>query len=140
MSRLSAPVFRLGGYAELATENHYTRMNANQGELALTGPSNGSGGTNVPIRGDLAHIRLAGRFFVPHYAVPMPHSAMRDDVSLKTRGSAEADELCRLDLGERFDVLDIAGGWAWGQIAGEPPHENGLVGYIAMSDLKVAVQ
>lgn len=138
MRGISAPVFRLGGNAQLASDDTYARLDAPRGELALTGPSMEAAGANVPIRGDLAHIRLAGHFFVPHYAVPMPHCATRPDVSLKSKGSADGEVIGRLAEGDRFDVLEIAGGYAWGQIAGDPPHDNGLVGYVDMADLEVA--
>jgi hypothetical protein len=41
---------------------------------------------SVPVRGDVAHIRLAGKVFVPHYVVPMPHRARGDIAILKTPG------------------------------------------------------
>jgi len=41
--------------------------------LAMTGPSVTADPGCLPVRGDLAHIKLAGLCFVPHYAVPMPH-------------------------------------------------------------------
>ena len=55
-------------------------------------------------RGDLAHINLAGRYFVPHYAVPMPH-VLRAAASLRTAAREEAGEIEVLDVGIVFNVL-----------------------------------
>jgi len=42
-----------------------------QGTFALSGPAP-KAEPGIPLRGDIAHIGLVGRFFVPHYAVPQP--------------------------------------------------------------------
>ncbi|WP_275226503.1 SH3 domain-containing protein [Novosphingobium album (ex Liu et al. 2023)] len=82
------------------------------------------------MRGDLAHIRLAGRYFVPHYAVPMPHLARAGAVLLATEHD-DAEVIAVLPEGSVFDVLDIAGAWAWGQFG-----EDGPVGYVALAGLE----
>jgi hypothetical protein len=82
-----------------------------------------------PVRGDLAHIRCAGRIFVPHYAVPMPHRVTMV-VSLLGAGRDDAEALTALAIGTTFNVLDMAGGWAWGQV-----DEHGLVGYVPQAAL-----
>ena len=76
------------------------------------------------MRVDRAHIRLAGRCFVPHYAVPMTHR-LKTAAPLRRIAQADAEILADLAQGEAFDVLDIAGGWCWGQVG-----EDGFVGYI----------
>lgn len=97
---------------------------------ALIGPSAKLDDAHWPARGDLAHIRLAGKVFVPHYAVPMAYivdqpamllSAARDDASVR-------DDLV---AGLSFNVLDIAGKWAWGQVG-----EDGCVGYLPVAALR----
>ncbi|MCB2048731.1 MAG: SH3 domain-containing protein [Novosphingobium sp.] len=102
------------------------------GELAMAGPSTRPDGRTIPVRGDLAHIRLAGVHFVPHYAVPMPHVAGPQGAQVRLAGSADAEVLGTLKAGEAFDVLDIAGDWAWGEV----PGGKGPVGYVALADLK----
>src|SRR5579864_5286218 len=102
-----------------------------EGTLALTGPSVTAEAGHLPVRGDLAHIKLAGRYFVPHYAVPMPHVVAAANARLRLAAKPEAPEVCALPLGAGFDVLDIAGGWAWGQYG-----EDGPVGYILLTDLQ----
>jgi hypothetical protein len=83
------------------------------------------------VRGDLAHIKLAGRCFVPHYAVPMAHRAKAGAVLL-SQGRGDAEVIAVLREGDLFDVLDIVGGWTWGQV-----EDDGLVGYVAHASLDV---
>ncbi len=85
------------------------------------------------MRGDLAHIRLAGIHFVPHYAVPMPHRAGSDGAQLRLAASPDAEVLTSLGRGDVFNVLDMAGGWAWGQLG-----EDGFVGYVPLDALEAA--
>ncbi|WP_395393429.1 SH3 domain-containing protein [Novosphingobium sp. BL-8A] len=118
----------------MATEDSYTRS-PNDGtpalkQLAMTGPSVTADPGCLPVRGDLAHIKLAGRCFVPHYAVPMPHTIL-DGAVLRTFGRDEAEAIRDLPVGETFNVLDIAGQWAWGQLG-----EDGQVGYVALSQIE----
>ena len=101
-------------------------------QLALTGPSEKLDTTRFPVRGDLAHIRLAGRCFVQHYAVPMPHRLLAAE-TLRRTARPDAEALAELAAGTPFDVLDISGGWCWG----EAP-DQGLVGYLPATALEPA--
>ena len=111
-------------------EDFHTRPDTTQGLLVLSGPSLAADPRRLPVRGDLAHIRLAGRCFVPHYAVPMPHRAKAGAVLL-AQGRNGAEVLAVLSQGTVFEVLDIAGAWAWGQVG-----EDGFVGYVAQAELE----
>lgn len=117
----------------MAIEHPDAVLHAPKGGFALTGPSITAEKGHLPVRGDLAHIRLAGRCFVPHYAVPMPHRIARDGTSLLAKGAADAEKICALPAGGIFQVLDIAGGWCWGQYG-----EEGPVGYVLQSRLERA--
>jgi hypothetical protein len=101
--------------------------------FALSGPSAKNDPLNLPVRGDLAHIKLAGRVFVPHYAVPMPHVVGAEGATLLKAAKDDADAIETLAAGDRFDVLDMTGGWAWGVVG-----EEGHVGYIPLDRLVVA--
>lgn len=98
--------------------------------FALAGPSLKVDTAHLPVRGDLAHIRLAGKVFVPHYVVPMAHLVNGSGARLLTAGRADGELVADLPTGTAFNVLDIAGGWAWGQVG-----EDGPVGYIALAAL-----
>lgn len=100
--------------------------------LVMTGPSVSADPGCLPVRGDLAHIKLAGRYFVPHYAVPMPHKVVAQ-LWLRAAPKLDANEICEVPVGASFDVLDISGDWAWGQFG-----EDGPVGYVPMSNLESA--
>ncbi len=102
-------------------------------DFPLAHPSQPIDPLHRPVRGDLAHIRCAGQIFVPHYAVPMPHHVGADGAPLRRLGRVDGDVLTTLAPGAVFNVLDIAGGWAWGQ-----HDDHGLVGYVAMTALAVA--
>ena len=119
----------------MAVTDDYVRSGVPAGELALAGPSARPDGRTLPVRGDLAHIRLAGLHFVPHYAVPMPHRAGPDGAVVRLADADDAEALAALDAGAAFDVLDMAGGWAWGEV----PGGKGPVGYVLLSGLE-AVQ
>ena len=95
-------------------------------QLTLSGPSEKLDPARCPVRGDLAHIALAGRVFVPHYAVPMPHS-LKADAVLRKLGCDDSEAIVGLAAGAVFDVLDMSGGWAWGQV-----DDGGLVGYLPL--------
>lgn len=133
MTRLSAPIFAFGDAPTLAADDSYTRPFTLEGMLAMTGPSVKADPGCLPVRGDLAHIKLAGRYFVPHYAVPMPHT-IGDGAVLRAAGRADGEFVMDLPKGGVFNVLDIAGNWAWGQLG-----EDGHVGYVALGQLEAVI-
>ena len=104
-----------------------------KGPYALAGPAEKPDPRSVPLRGDLAHIALAGRYFVPHYAVPQPRSVMPGGAPVMTGTGEDAAELCTLLEGDSFEVLDVAGGWAWVCLSLEGP-----VGYVRLDRLEPA--
>ncbi|MDP3908107.1 SH3 domain-containing protein [Novosphingobium sp.] len=103
------------------------------GQLHLAGPSVPLDAAHWPVRGDLAHINLAGKVFVPHYAVPMPHRVAAAGAALRAANQPDADLRDQLNGGTVFNVLDMAGGWAWGQVG-----EDGFVGYVPLDELEAA--
>lgn len=101
------------------------------GQLSLSGPAEKLDAAHWPVRGDLAHIRLAGRCFVPHYAVPMERVVVPCGAKLFALNSKDAEVREVLGGGAVFNVLDIAGDWAWGQVG-----EDGFVGYLPLPALE----
>jgi len=102
-----------------------------QGPFALAGPVARADPRRLPLRGDLAHIGLAGKHFVPHYAVPQPRAVMPGGAALFAETADGSDELCTLMEGDSFEVLEISGGWAWGCLSLDGP-----VGYVRLDRLE----
>jgi hypothetical protein len=101
--------------------------------FVLVGPMKIADPAHTPVRGDLAHIALAGRYFVPHYAVPQTRRIASGGAPLRAAARVDAETLAELAPGAPFDVLDIAGSTAWGQCG-----DGGLVGYVALDRLEQA--
>ncbi|MWV27364.1 SH3 domain-containing protein [Erythrobacter sp. GH3-10] len=97
----------------------------------MAGPVSRPDSRAEPIRGDLAHIGLAGKHFVPHYAVPQPRAVLPGGAPLYADPSDTSEELCVLLEGDSFEVLDITRDWAWGCLSLEGP-----VGYIRLDRLE----
>ncbi|MBC2668291.1 SH3 domain-containing protein [Novosphingobium piscinae] len=100
--------------------------------FGLAGPSEKLDPAHLPVRGDLAHIRLAGKVFVPHYVVPMPHRVNGAGTQVFSAARTDAEVLADLPTGTPFQVLDLAGSWAWGQVGTD---EGGVVGYVPAAAL-----
>jgi len=69
-------------------------------------------------------VRLAARVFAPHYASHAP-AALTADAALRAAPDAGSDVLAALPAGSAFEVLELAGGTAWGVAPGPS-----LVGYL----------
>ena len=100
------------------------------GPFVLAGPVARPDPSRVPLRGDLAHIGLAGRYFVPHYAVPQPRLIGPNGALLLAAPEDGAEHIADLAGGSSFDVLDLSGRWAWGCLSLDGP-----VGYVALDRL-----
>ncbi len=98
-------------------------------QLALSGPVARPEHTGLPIRGDLAHIALADHYLVANYVVPMDR-VLNSDATLHSLPRADAEAVARLSAGTRFELLDIAGAWAWGCLGPQGP-----AGYVPLAAL-----
>ena len=125
-SGVNRPLFQFGDSTALTATAIPT------GQLSLSGPAEMLDAAHWPVRGDLAHIRLAGRCFVPHYAVPMEHLVVKAGANLLALNDAAAEVRAALAGGTVFNVLDMTGGWAWGQVG-----EDGFVGYLPLAALEL---
>ena len=121
------PLFQFGETETLTTTMIPT------GQLSLSGPAETLDAGHWPVRGDLAHIRLAGRCFVPHYAVPMERKVVPAGAKLFAQNSKDSELRAELGGNSLFNVLDIAGDWAWGQVG-----DDGFVGYVPLAALSGA--
>ena len=124
-SAAKRPVFLFPRHDEL------TESGLPSGQFTLSGPSEKLDAPYWPVRGDLAHVRLAGKVFVPHYAVPMERSVVPCGAKLFAQNDKESELRQTLGGGTLFNVLDISGGWVWGQVG-----EDGFVGYLPLEALE----
>lgn len=136
VTRLSAPIFDFGDNLQLPDTDKHLRDTLPEGTYALSGPSVTAAAGHLAVRGDLAHIKLAGLYFVPHYAAPVSHAVAAGGGALRKADAVDAETVEELPEGTNFDVLDISGQWAWGQVTGGSFGEDGPVGYVALSELK----
>lgn len=99
-------------------------------QFVLTGPVVGFDPRTTPIRGDLADIALAGRFFAPHYVEPQLHRAGDAAVMLRKAASHDAEAVSQLLPGEAFALLDASGEWGWGYTV-----YDGYCGYVPLGGI-----
>jgi len=130
MPALSAPLFQFGDTRSLPAVDIHLRDGFAGISFALTGPGATAEPGHLPVRGDLAHINMAGRYFVPHYVVPQARRIAAARTSLRKAGKADAETIETLPAATVFNVLDISGSWAWGQVGDE-----GFVGYVELAHL-----
>ncbi|WP_245647565.1 C40 family peptidase [Novosphingobium lentum] len=102
------------------------------GQYMLSGPAKVRDPRVTPIRGDLGDIALAGKLFAPHYVVPMERAVAVDHIALRKAKGDGAEQVSELLRGERFCLLDIAGGWGWGY--GKHDHYLGYLPMEALAD------
>ena len=126
-SGANRPLFQFGETETLTATTIPT------GQLSLSGPAEKLDAAHWPVRGDLAHIRLAGRCFVPHYAVPMERKVVPAGAKLFAQNSKDSELRAELGGNSAFNVLDMAGDWAWGQVG-----DDGYVGYVPLAALSGA--
>jgi hypothetical protein len=98
-----------------------TQYQVPTGQLGLSGPVVRPAPGTLPLRGDIAHIALADRYLVPHYAVPQVRTVGEEAVALRLNPRDDADAVTELAAGGRFELLDTAGAWCWGAVGPEGP-------------------
>lgn len=100
------------------------------GIVGLKGPVDRPAPGTLPLRGDLAHIALAGRYLAAHYVVPVKRTIGASDAVLKLAMRDDADDGSALAANSDVELLDVAGDWAWITKGPEGPS-----GYVRMSAL-----
>jgi cell wall-associated NlpC family hydrolase len=81
-------------------------------------------------RPDLARLDLEGRVRADRYAPVAVMRAIVPAASLRKAPSAQAEQVDQLLFGEVFEVLDVRGGFAWGQAT-----RDGYVGWVEAASL-----
>jgi hypothetical protein len=85
-----------------------------EGVLGLRGPVEKPAPGTLPLRGDLAHMALAGTHLAAHYVIPQVRRTGAGGARLRLLPRGEAEVFATLDAEERFELLDVAGEWVWG--------------------------
>ena len=81
-------------------------------------------------RADLADLDLQGLVAAERYAAPSPRQVATPTAALRKAPHPMAEQWDQLLFGERFRVLEVKDGFAWGQAA-----RDGYVGFVAQDDL-----
>jgi cell wall-associated NlpC family hydrolase len=84
-------------------------------------------------RPDLAAADLEGVVAAERYATPEPFELVRPSAALRRAPDPAAEQLDQLLLGERFDALEAAGDFVWGQA-----RRDGYVGFVEAAALAPA--
>jgi hypothetical protein len=84
-----------------------------EGPFCLSGPIARPEPGELPLRGDLAHIALAGTHLAAHYVIPSQAIIGAQAVALKINPDDDAESHAKLAAGTTIEVLDIAGDWVW---------------------------
>lgn len=85
-----------------------------QGVLGLKGPVEKPAPGTLPLRGDLAHIALAGSHLAAHYVIPHQRAVGESGAQLRLAPRDDSEAFTTLAPGSRFELLDVAGEWVWG--------------------------
>ena len=91
------------------------------GPLCLAGPVARPKPGTLPLRGDLAHIALAGSHLAAHYVVPHQREIAVDGAEMHLAPRDDSEVSMTLAAGTRFELLDIAGDWVWGALGPQGP-------------------
>jgi len=101
------------------------------GVLGLKGPVERPAPGTLPLRGDLAHIALAGQHLAAHYVIPEIRTLGPGGAGLRLLPREDSDIFHRLAGNSRFEVLDRAGDWVWGCTGPDGPSGYCRAGEIA---------
>lgn len=84
-----------------------------RGTLGLQGAVARPEPGTLPLRGDLAHIALAGRYLAAHYVVPISCEAARGGEALRLHPRDDATIVTNVADRAAIELLDVTGDWAW---------------------------
>ena len=83
------------------------------GPLGLTGPVERPAAGTLPLRGDLAHIALAGSHLAAHYVIPQNARVKTERAEMLCQPREDAELNCVMERGFALEVLDIGTEWVW---------------------------
>ncbi len=100
------------------------------GPLRLAGPVVRPDPGTLPLRGDLAHMALAGQHLAAHYVIPHLYTVNASGAALALQAASDSETICAVDQGSTLEVLDFSGDWAWATVGPDGPS-----GYIPSAHL-----
>jgi hypothetical protein len=98
--------------SEITAEAGITAYRVPEDVIRLDGPVARPAPGTLPLRGDLAHIALAGRYLAAHYVVPRPARTL-GPVALREHAADDARTVTSYDGPRTLELLDREGDWAW---------------------------
>jgi hypothetical protein len=91
------------------------------GVLGLLGPVEKPAPGTLPLRGDLAHIALAGTHLAAHYVIPEKRMVGDGGAALHLAPREDAEVQQQFVAGTPVELLDIAGEWVWVCLGADGP-------------------
>jgi len=91
------------------------------GPLGLSGPVEKPLPGTLPLRGDLAHVALAGTHLAAHYVIPQEGTIGPNGAAVFENTRDDSPIVARFEPGTVIEVLDVAGPWIWGCLGPEGP-------------------
>ncbi|MEO0464228.1 MAG: hypothetical protein AAF127_13940 [Pseudomonadota bacterium] len=95
--------------------------NIPSGILGLKGPVVKPAPGTLPLRGDLAHIALAGTHLAAHYVIPGSAVVRAEIAAMHALARDDSEVTLTLDRGATLEVLDIGAEWVWCCLGPEGP-------------------
>lgn len=91
------------------------------GILGLMGPVEKPAPGTLALRGDLAHIALAGVHLAAHYVIPHIRHVGPGGVDVMENTRDDSPVVAHFEAGTDIEVLDVAGEWVWGCLGPQGP-------------------
>ena len=109
-----------------------TQYSVPSGNLGLMGPVEKPAPGTLPLRGDLAHIALAGTHLAAHYVIPHTRLVGPQGADVMENTRDDSPVVTHFEPGTKIEVLDVAGEWVWGCLGPEGP--SGYMQASALAD------
>ncbi len=91
------------------------------GGLGLKGPVERPAPGTLALRGDLAHIALAGTHLAAHYVIPQIWTVGDQGVDVMETIRDDSPLVTHFEAGTKVEVIDVSGDWIWGCLGPEGP-------------------
>ena len=103
----------------MASQDHDYKVP--EGILGMLGPLEKPAPGTLPLRGDLAHVALAGVHLAAHYVIPHIYRVGANGVDVMANTRDDSPIVTSFAAGTEIEVLDVAGDWVWGCLGPEGP-------------------